>query len=255
MRDKKLAFLVAGLGLQGEHRARMKSRFIRWIESFEQEGSLGISLYRNKSTFKLLFRPGNVADYWIAGEFVRGSYKPPSFTPKSIIDAGANIGTFSIHAKAFYPEATLVCFEPDEDNYRQLVLNLAENGIDGNCRMKGAWSKSGKFYFHRSNSHTGYVDDSPTGIPIDCELPEIGPDCWLKMDIEGSEYEVLPSLLENGRFPRFISMEIHHYTERGSSLIRLLQEYKYQIEGDLDTKEKCVQISAERQIHKKPKSQ
>ena len=37
-------------------------------------------------------------------------------------------------------------------------------------------------------SHTGNIcEDSEGRIPVECVRPAIGPNCWLKLDIEASE--------------------------------------------------------------------
>ena len=48
-----------------------------------------------------------------------------SFEPKVIIDAGANIGLFSILLKNRFPEAKIICIEPDKENCEVLKKNLS----------------------------------------------------------------------------------------------------------------------------------
>ncbi|MCS7078544.1 MAG: FkbM family methyltransferase [Chloracidobacterium sp.] len=88
---------------------------------------------------------------------------------------------------------------------------------------------------------------SPPGVPIPCVLPEIGPDCWLKLDVEGGEYEVVPALLARGDYPRRLTMKIHHFNQRGLSLIAQLQEHGYRITGDLSPTLNCTIIEADRE--------
>jgi hypothetical protein len=46
-------------------------------------------------------------------------------SPKTVIDAGGNIGLFSILVKKKYPDSKIICIEPDEENYSILSKNLS----------------------------------------------------------------------------------------------------------------------------------
>ena len=68
----------------------------------------------------------------------------------------------------------------------------------------------------------------------------------MKLDIEGGEYEVLPTLLENGQYPRWISLEIHYFNTKGQSIMSLLRKHGYKIRGGEDRELDCTVISAYR---------
>lgn len=61
------------------------------------------------------------------------------FYPEFIIDAGANIGLFSVFMKNRFPDAKIICVEPDEENYRSLKKNMASYA-DIHCEHAGLWS-------------------------------------------------------------------------------------------------------------------
>jgi hypothetical protein len=82
-------------------------------------------------------------------------------------------------------------------------------------------------YYHSRRSHTGFVSEEPSQVAIPCIRPEIGPNCWLKLDVETAEYEILPSLLHARDNPRWITMEIYHYNSRGHFLTELLSRHGY----------------------------
>jgi len=191
-------------------------------------------------------RKGNKADYLIGGELVKGAYEVPDFHPRVIVDGGANIGMFALSSKSYFPDAELVCYEPDHDNFRQLLKNMELNYIQAITHQLGLWSKTTTLYYHSQSSYDGFIDEHPPGIPIACTLPEIKPECWLKLDIEGAEYEVLPTLLENGQYPRHISMEVHHFSAKAQPLFSLLRKHGYTLKGDDVSAIDCSVISAYR---------
>lgn len=245
-KDKWLAFLMAGIGSLGTHRIRLRSYFLQWINGLGQHGTVHLQLVINQNETNLLLRQGNAADYLMGGEMVRGGYDLPNFEPKVIIDGGANIGMFSVHALNHFPKAQLVCYEPDAANLQQLRKNLVLNGLHAQVHPVGLWSRKTTLYYHAVSSETGFIDEHPPGVAIPCTLPEIQPDCWLKLDIEGAEYEVLPALLQQRTYPRWISLEIHDFDTKGASLLKLLRTHGYTIQGGEDASVDCTVISAYR---------
>ncbi len=245
-RDKWLSFLVTGLIVMGKHRINLRKWWLKKIDNLSIHNTLEIKLKIEGKVKYFSMRRGNEADYIIGGELLKGSYKVPDFEPKIIIDGGANIGMFAIHSNSYFPQAKLICYEPDKDNVQQLQKNLDLNNIEAEIRKLGLWSKETILYYHVSESHIGFIDENPPGTPIPCTLPEIKSDCWLKLDIEGAEYEVLPALFQKGQYPRWISMEIHYFNTKGESLLTLLREHGYEIEGDVDFAVNCTVISAYR---------
>jgi len=231
LRDKWLAFLVAGLGSRDLHRMKLRGFLLRCINSLAIKGSVQLALLLNSRRAFFSMRKGNEGDYLIGGELVTGmyGYGIPDFEPACIIDGGANIGSFSISAMNYFPKAKLICYEPDSANLQQLYKNLALNKITAEVKQLALWSREASLFYHANLSHLGIVDENAPGEPVCGTVPEIGPDCWLKLDIEGSEYEVVPALLKMGRYPRYISAEFHFFDTKGQSVISLLREHGYKI--------------------------
>lgn len=246
LKDKWLAFLVAGLGVLGHHRSKIRQWFFQQIARFSQQDYIQIKLRINRQLTSFSMRKGNEADYLIGGELVRGGYEIPTFEPKSIVDGGANIGMFAIEALSYFPNAELTCYEPDSINFQQLKRNLSQNNLNAKVLQLGLWSKDITLYYHSQSSHTGFVDENPPGMAIPCTIPKIGFDCWLKLDIEGGEYEVLPALFKNACYPRWISLEIHDFATKGHTIISLLKEHGYNIKGGEESDADCIVISAYR---------
>jgi hypothetical protein len=70
---------------------------------------------------------------------------------------------------------------------------------------------------------------------------------WLKLDIEGAEYEVLRDLLATAYRPAALSVEIHDYPSAGGAqLVTDLEKagYQFQMLDPGDARNVCRQISA-----------
>jgi len=192
-------------------------------------------------------RKGNEADYLVAGELVAGGYPLPSgnyLAPTAIVDGGANIGVFAVQAAARFPNLPLRCYEPDAANIEQLQLNLKKNDISADIVAKGLWFESAELFFHPGLSYTGFVSPESSPYPISCELPQVPDGCWLKLDIEGAEYEVLPALLRQGARPTIISLEIHDFSRHGNDLLELLRQHGYSIQGTFGLNDLCATVCA-----------
>jgi FkbM family methyltransferase len=245
-RNRALAFLLGIHAGLGEHR-RWSRRLFHWLIGCFGEGDLVVCGFLiNGCLLQLAMRKGDRADYLVGGEFIHGSYEPPRIAPSRIIDAGGNIGTFSLAAAARFPGVPITVYEPDDANFARLTDNLHMNGIDAKLVRKGVWSSDATLYFQKMDSYTGFVSCKPTSITVECVVPEVAADDWLKLDIEGAEYEVLPALFARGIFPYFISLELHHRREKGDGLIALARANGYRVSGPLDVDAECINVTLSR---------
>ncbi len=60
-------------------------------------------------------------------------------SPKTILDAGANIGTASRFFSNQFPKAEIIAIEPDSENYEILIKNTEYNK-NIQCLKGGLWS-------------------------------------------------------------------------------------------------------------------
>jgi FkbM family methyltransferase len=247
LKDCCLAFLCAGLGVIGRHRRNTRRFFLWAIKLFARSGQICLHFRVSGKPLVINMRCGNEADYLVVGELIMGGYEMPvgkTIVPAAILDCGANIGVFALQAYARFPQLPIKCYEPDAANVEQLKLNLANNGIKAVVESKAVWSETAQFFFHPGASYTGFVSREKSAWPISCELPKVLDNCWLKLDVEGAEYEVLPALLRNGPNPVLISMEIHDFARRGQVLMDLLNRHGYGIEGSFKADAPCVNVVA-----------
>lgn len=128
-------------------------------------------------------------------------------TPR-ILDCGANIGLSVIYFKRNYPLAQVVAFEPDPDNFSLLKTNLESFRLsDVELLNKAIWVEEGRVLFSVAGSVGSRIERTSThelssGEVPSCQLRQYLEKRidFLKLDIEGAEFEVLNDcrdLLEN----------------------------------------------------------
>jgi len=161
--------------------------------------------YRLRNGFTVTVRAKSY-DKFIVQEICTGAYDIAlSDLPAAptVIDAGAHIGVFSTKVLSDFPSARLFCIEPIAENLQLLEKNLADNQMRARAAIiRGVLAgKSGEMKIYgRENHSAGFNLYMPTASRESVRsytLEEIfesnGIDrCdLLKLDIEGSEYEVL----------------------------------------------------------------
>lgn len=140
----------------------------------------------------------------IAVVFIRKQYG--SIAGKStVVEVGANIGTFAIYAATDNRKARLYCYEPIKANYDVLVKNIAQNGYQDRIRAfnLGVASRTERraFYLASSPEHSfTKIDSADHSVNVDClslrdvlESNRLAKVDLLKINAEGAEYEILYS--------------------------------------------------------------
>ncbi len=116
----------------------------------------------------------------------------------TIIDAGANIGLFSIEMANKFPESSILAVEPDLENYKLLEKNTKgyPNII---CINKGLWSEECWLKVHTELPAYGITVEKVDKQNADIEAIDVNYLIQkynlstidiMKMDIEGSEYQI-----------------------------------------------------------------
>ena len=247
LRSRLISFLCARYGNLSHKRKILKAFIFKFIGIFSSKGQVMVYFSICDQKNRIFLRKDNAADYKVYGEMVLGGYKFIMNLSEKIFeihDMGANIGLFSLYAHARLPNARITCYEPDVDNIAQLRINLASNNIEAEVIPKAIWSSTAELYFHPQESYTGFVSEEYSSYPISCICPFVPDNIWLKMDIEGSEYEVLPQILNSGRSPCLISIEIHDFSRSGKKLLKLLSESGYSWSETFSLDEECISFSA-----------
>lgn len=134
---------------------------------------------------------------------------------KVIVDLGANRGHFADFAREMYPDAELICYEPDPANFAELVkrvpgaVNCAVGGDYGRVTFEAAGDESS----HIATDHPGEVINNPITadvVPLSHILRHLDRVDILKIDIEGAEGELLLNASEEDMEKvRYLTMEWH----------------------------------------------
>lgn len=219
-----------------------------WVLFLDKFGLLKQPLYQIKSGLQLQTR-GKTTDVNDA-VVVLGGYEYPEkllglegLTNPNVLDVGGHIGCFSLYVKNLYPNARVTILEPASENLKLLKQNLELNRIsDVNIVDKALFPQTGHFYLNWDGRpmDAGQVErnkpeNSKKYIEIDSisfedllSKYELGTIDLLKLDIEGSEYGVIESSLENfGAKVRRIIMEYHtdHRPDGRNEIVDMLTKH------------------------------
>lgn len=114
-----------------------------------------------------------------------------------IIDCGANIGLSIIYFKRLFPEAKIIGFEPDEKIFKILEENLSQFEFqDIALENKAVWVHNEGLNFRTDGAVGGNLlekeDTSGTAVKTARLNDYLDQDInFLKIDIEGAEFDVL----------------------------------------------------------------
>lgn len=160
-----------------------------------------------------------------------------------IIDCGANIGLSVIYFKQLFPNAKIEAYEPDPDIFETLTFNVKSFGFKHvEVFQKAIWKQNEMLQFKQEGGFSGRIpmaDDSQNLIQVDAvSLVDIIANNhvdFLKIDIEGAEYEVLKSCKNNLQNVEHIFIEYHSHQDEKQTLHEILeilqnQGFRYHIQ-------------------------
>ena len=166
------------------------------IPIFETNSGLKIKIRKHSTDLMAL------THVWLIGE-----YKSENFDIKDtdiIIDIGGHIGLFSLYASQFCKNGLIYSFEPVPENYNLLIDNIQSNDLNQIKPFNLAVSNSNsnvKLYLNDDEAGHSMFSKSSKTITVDSiSLQQIFDDnnienCnFLKLDCEGTEYEILQNL-------------------------------------------------------------
>ena len=194
-------------------------------EYFQKKTKIGLSFkefYRLKQYGRKDYINGNAtlfgkhirfgSPFWFLHSldeiFVEQVYKfKPNNDEKLIIDCGANIGLSAIYLKRIFPNSKIIAIEPDQQVFSQLSDNISAFGLtkDVELLQAAAWTENGTLTFLSEGSVGGHLTEATTENPNtvsvqSVRLKDVLEDknvFFLKIDIEGAEYEVMKDIKDH----------------------------------------------------------
>lgn len=161
--------------------------------------------------------------------------------PNTIVDLGANIGLASMYYRAQYPEAKIVCVEASPVTAQKLKQNLQRDGririesvavagsaghvemwIDANSAAQLNSSITGRDTGAAYSNFHSVVVEAKT---LDSLIPEHVD--LMKVDIEGSEYDVLRAACVQPERVAAIVVEVHDLDKRQADFELLRTELSH----------------------------
>lgn len=187
-----------------------------YFRNFGFRGVLAIAAYGifHRPKMLLVRHPGipypfrvrlRTSDVWVYEQIlVEEEYSfDLAFTPKIIIDAGANIGLSSIYFALKYPNARIIALEPEPTNFELLAQNVQPYPAITPVRV-ALWNKEGEVSIGdpegTASVKSGFVVQEKSGTKVravtmetlmrELDIPAID---LAKIDIEGAELELFES--------------------------------------------------------------
>ena len=218
-------------GLKSTHRAGELLQCIRGSAQWPE--LIGAYLGATKLEYPYTFRTragdaldlADWTDLTTAWVVMFGEEYRVSSSDRVIIDLGANIGIFSILAARTAPDARIIALEPFPANFERLLESVERNGLSGrvDCHPWAVAGTDRKVVMDAAPDIAGHsrrlVQATEADEPIEVQayslatlfaLESIDEVDYLKIDIEGAEYELLDqSPDEVLRKVRVIGIECH----------------------------------------------
>lgn len=187
---------VAWVGVE----ARRVNHPVRYARRELVSGGRGdYQLRGGGSHFSVRHRTGDV--HIFRKFYAYGYYSPPAQVAAklssleravSVLDLGANIGLFEVFTREHLPIGRVVCFEPEPSNAAILERARAANGCDWEIVRACASNSAGRVRFNTGRENFSRIADSgDADIEAVDVLPYIAEADLVKMNIEGSEWEIL----------------------------------------------------------------
>ncbi len=168
----------------------------------------------------------DIATFWQI--FYRRIYAVEA-SDRLIIDAGANIGAFTLYALQAAPKAHVIAIEPAPDSCNRIRAMLRAHNLQSRCTLYQAAlaAANGETTIQLDTGsqfrRTGISGTPVRAVALDSLIPSNATVDLLKMDIEGAEYEVLRSAApQTMRRIRRLMLEYHPNASCRSAIDPLL---------------------------------
>ncbi len=166
--------------------------------------------------------------YAVKEIFIDEIYNQPLPTHPRILDCGAHIGLSVIYLKNKYPTARIIAFEPDKKNFELLTKNLqSQNMTDVQTVPAAVWKENTKLQFSNEGSMSSKIEESPNDTTAEVKAVRLKDYLtenidFLKMDIEGAEFQVLLDIKDDLPKIKNLFLEYHGTFSKTGELLQIL---------------------------------
>lgn len=167
--------------------------------------------------------------------FVEEIYAFQAETPSPVIlDCGANIGISVLYFKKLYPQSKITAFEADPKIFKALEQNIHGNGFkDVELINKAIWSSETIVKFNSEGADAGRINTNGDGYNL-LTIPTVrlynylnkNRVDFLKLDIEGAEFEVLKDCRDLLGALKFAFVEFHSIHDKRQDLGALISLFE-----------------------------
>lgn len=160
--------------------------------------------------------------------FIEEVYKQKLSSRPFIIDCGANIGLSVIYLKQLFPDAEIIAFEPDEENFGLLQKNIESFNYQNVLALKEAvWTENTTLQFASEGSMSSRIGSGSSGNTVQVKAIRLKDYLnravdFLKIDIEGAEFEVIKDVADELHFVNNLFLEYHGSFTQNSELNLIL---------------------------------
>jgi FkbM family methyltransferase len=202
----------------------------------ETKSGLKIKIRKNSTDLMAL------THVWLIGEYKRKNFEIK--TDDVVIDVGGHIGLFTLYASQFCKTGSIFTFEPVKENFELLSENVSSNNLNHVKSFNLAVSNSSSsvtLYLNEDTAGHSMFSKSSQSITVNSiSLKQIFDDnnidrCdFLKLDCEGSEYEIIKNL-PSEYFQKIQKMIIEYHMadthpELLDELMKILKSQNYKLE-------------------------
>jgi FkbM family methyltransferase len=171
-----------------------------------------------------------------------------------ILDCGANIGLATLYFKIHYPGAKVLAFEPDPNIFAALKNNIELHNFEGvELFNEAIGHKQETLLFNMEGGHSGMLVNNVTDrtvpvrvTPLKDVLAKFDQVEFLKIDIEGHEINVLPTIAHELKKVKNLFLEYHTFIDEPqglSTIIKIIEEagFRYYLKDAANKKNPFVE--------------
>jgi FkbM family methyltransferase len=226
-------------------RPRLRPMLKPIVKSFTERGTIKVDIAlaeKSDKNINVYLRDKHFdSDYLSMSELALFNcyHLPIKMKPDIIVDGGGNTGLFTLLCNKYYPGVPVLTYEPVEENIAAINRHLDANNSRCNLFPGIITLKDGDLPFYLRNANNSSFDPhepyhsqiSIRSFNLVNELKSHSfNNALIKLDIEGSEVEVLPDLLAHFPNKNFVIVgELHDWPQHLENFRKVCVDHGYEI--------------------------